>query len=284
MRDPEAEPAAQLSRREMLGVTAGAVLSLTTGCGNEGAGMDDGTEGSSEGSTGTPPDPTADSTGGSPPDLPGEPSIPFDPQAVPESVELFPRTPMAGEMKPESFWIAGHVATAEAITVRVWQPAALAGEVHLAFEQVVMPDPRGFFKLAVEGLRAGEPYEYGLFAGEAEPGFTARSLLGRVRTALPEGSLEPVTITGDVHMCYVGQVELDPATPGESMWEVCVTSGNSNPLANELPEAQFPWRSSEAHLPLITFDPGAGEGAGAVRVEFLTKSGNLAHSRELPLG
>jgi phosphodiesterase/alkaline phosphatase D-like protein len=86
-------------------------------------------------------------------------------------------------------------------------------------------------------------------------------------------------ITGDVHMCYVGQVESDPTTRGESMWEVCVTSGNINPFAQDLPPAQFPWRSEEAHLPLLTFDPVDN----VVEVEFIAADGTIAHSRTLQL-
>lgn len=87
-------------------------------------------------------------------------------------------------------------------------------------------------------------------------------------------------ITGDVHMCYVGQVDADPTTAGESMWEVCVTSGNTNPLASSLGETQFPWRSADAHLPLLTFDPEND----LVRVEFVATDGTVAHSRDLQLG
>lgn len=87
-------------------------------------------------------------------------------------------------------------------------------------------------------------------------------------------------ITGDVHMCWVGQVELDPVTPGQSMWEICVTSGNTNALASELPESQFPWRSADVHLPLITFEPETM----LVRVEFINRYGTLVHTHELQLG
>lgn len=502
-----------LARREFLGLAAGTVMGLATACADA-----DGDElGEGETSTGTGE--TGETT---PPDLPEGPGegLAFDPAAVPESVDLFPRTPIAGEMKAASFMVAGYVETGETITLRVWQPGDVEGEVLLAFEAEITPDQRGYFKHTVTGLEAGQWYDYGLFAGQAEPGFTARSLLCRVRTALPEGSLEPVRIaiaacigrgtaipeyvdpddpqpfepwdtmleaaehdydlfihlgdqgyfdavydaggsldqyldawgayhgggyrvvypktglyctwddhevtnngtvapwtedpselerianaqrayftvlpidadepgvdrlwrsfrwgdtvefivldcrserqppetgvylsdeqfaflldrlehspcrfkcivnsvpfarlnldedlplidllvdpndrwegymtqraelqafvdereisnvlwiTGDVHMCYVGQVELEPATPGESMWEICVTSGNVNGLASELPEAQFPWRSLSPHVPLITFDPEAD----LVHVEFVDAYGNVSHSRDLLLG
>ena len=59
-----------------------------------------------------------------------------------------------------------------------------------------------------------------------------------------------------------------------------VTSGNTNPLADQLPEAQFPWRSENAHLPLLTFDPEAGE----VHVEFVATDGTVSHARTLSVG
>ncbi|MCA9652139.1 MAG: alkaline phosphatase D family protein [Myxococcales bacterium] len=507
-----------LPRRDFLGVAAGAVLSLS-GCvdGDDAApAMTDGTDGT--GGTGG----TDDSTGEPMPEPPdaGEPGVPFDPAAIPESVELFPRTPMAGEMKPSSFMIAGYVETGEDVTVRVWQPGAVEGEVHLRLDVLVTPDANGFLKVEVDGLQGGEWYDYGLFAGDADAGFSARSLLGRARTALPDGVAEPVRIaiaacigrglilpeyidpddprpaapwdtmqraaehdydifihlgdqgyfddvyaaggsyeqylaawgvlhgggyravyprsglyctwddhevtnngtvdpwttdptelarieaahrafftvipidasepgldplwrsfrwgdtvefivldcrserqppesgvylgeeqfaflldrllsspcrfkcivnsvpfsrfnlpedeplasalidprdrwegyvtqraelqafvdehdlrgilwiTGDVHMCYVGQVDADPTTAGESMWEVCVTSGNINPLASLLSTTQFPWRSQDPHVPLITFDPGND----VVLVELVDTDGRIAHSQELVLG
>jgi alkaline phosphatase D len=429
---------------------------------------------------------------------------------------------MAGEMKPESFWISGHTELAalggRPLTLRVWQPTEVDGEVALWAEVALVPDEHGFFKATVEGLESGQWYEYGFFVGDANRGFEARSLLGRVRTALADGVAEPVSIaiaacvghrilpeyvdpenpepygvwdtmaqaaqrdydvfihlgdqgyfdhvwdaggsieqylrawgayhgggyravyprsglyctwddhevtnngavelwtedpddkarianarrayltvmpvdatepgtdplwrsfrwgdtvefivldcrserrapetgvylgeeqfaflldrlrnspctfkcvvnsvpfsrlnlpddaplvdqlvdpqdrwegyvtqrealkafvdehqlrnilwvTGDVHMCYVGQIESDPTSYAEGMWEVCVTSGNTNPLANSLSQQQFPWRSEYGHLPLITFDPNTER----VRVEFVARDGSIAHTQELDL-
>lgn len=86
-------------------------------------------------------------------------------------------------------------------------------------------------------------------------------------------------VTGDVHMCYVGRIERDPSTAADGMWEVCVTSGNTNPLASSLPEEQFTWRSQNGHLPLITFDPEAER----VHVELIAEDGTVAHSQALDL-
>lgn len=441
----------------------------------------------------------------------------FEPEAVPESMEVFPRTPIAGEMKPTSFLVAGFVASGDAVSLRVWQRAGAVAK--LVWDQQVTADARGFLKAQVDGLAGGEWYEYALFSADAAGALSARSLIGKVRTALPDGSKEPVRvaiaacigrgvipeyvepddpapvalwdslaqcaghdydvfihlgdqgyfdrvweaggsleqylaawgayhgggyrdvyprtgvyctwddhevtnnssvdpwtsdpeerarienalrayytvmpiaatepfvdklwrsfrwgdtvefivldcryerqalesgvylsaeqfaflkdrllnspcqfkcvvnsvpfsnlnlpadaplanqlvnpedrwqgyvtqraelqafvdehaidnvlwITGDVHMCFVGQVDRNPTTRGQAMWEVCVTSGNLNPLANRIPKDQFPWASEDAHLPLLTFDPESN----TVRLEFIATDGSVAHSRELSLG
>lgn len=453
---------------------------------------------------------------------PGE-RVPFDAEGVPESTDVFPRTPMAGLMEADSFVVSGHVATGELVTLRVWQPAEVDGEVYLVAEETLTPDEYGFVKTRVAALEGGQWYAWGLFSGDAEDGFAARSLLCRVRTALAEGQLEPVSaviaacvgrgilpeyvdpedlqpvevwdsmvqaasldydafihlgdqgyldnvwdaggthqqyldawgayhgggyravypnsglyftwddhevtnngtvelwtdvpedreridaaqrayyrvmpidaeapaerplwgsyqwgdtvefivldcrserqapetgvyvsdaqfqfllerlrdspcrfkcvvnsvpfsrlnlppdvplieqlvdpddrwegyqtqrdalkafvdehaltgivwVTGDVHMCYVGQIEGEPSTRADSMWEVCVTSGNTNPLANQLPEEQFPWRSSNPHVPRLTFEPAADPADDRVVVEFIDTAGQVAHRRELSLG
>lgn len=516
-----------LPRREFLGAAAGAMLTTLAGCGDDGASQAGTTGDDTEGDTELPPESSStggdgsESSTGMSPDVPDDPvpGLPWDPAAIQESTEVFPRTPMAGEMKPTSFLIAGHVATGDDVTVRVWQPGEIEGEVYLAFEQAVTPDENGFFKQPVEALTGGEWYAYGLFAGDPDAGFSTRSLLGRVRTALPEGSLEPVRIaiaacigrsgilpeyvepdetqpaapwesmlraaeqeydvfihlgdqgyldriydaggsyaqyltawgvlhgggyrdvyprsglyftwddhevtnngsvdpwttdrtelerianarqayytvmpidaddpaaqplwrsfrwgdtvefivldcrserqepesgvylgeaqfqflldrlrdspchfkcivnsvpfsrlnlpsggvgdilvnpedrwegyvtqraelqafvdendlrnilwvTGDVHMCFVGQVDGSPTTPGESMWEVCVTSGNTNPLASDVPPGQFPWASQYPHVPVIEFNPETD----SVHVDFVALDGTISESRDLQLG
>jgi phosphodiesterase/alkaline phosphatase D-like protein len=491
-RGPESNGNVTLPRREFLGVTAGALLTLPMpGC------------------------------GGATDAEPGD-RVPFDAAAIPESIEIFPRTPMAGEMKAESFLISGHAEMAalggRPLTLRTWQPSDVAGEVFLIADIALTPDERGFFKAMLDGLDGGQWYEYAFFVGDPEAGFSARSLLGRVRTALAEGTAEPVTIAigacigrgvlpeyvdpedpqpvevwdalaraaehdydvfihlgdqgymdrvydaggsleqylaawgayhgggyrsvyphsglyctwddhevtddstvdpwtddpdertrlengqrayftvmpldaaepgvdrlwrsfrwgdtveiivldcrserqapetgvylgdeqfaflldrlrnspckfkcivnsvpfarlnlpedvpiidvlldpldrwegyvtqrdalkafvdehqldnilwiaGDVHMCYVGQIESEPTSPAERMWEVCVTSGNTNPLANSLPEGQFAWASQQGHLPLITFDPMTER----VQVRFIAGDDGVAYTRELNL-
>ncbi len=81
-------------------------------------------------------------------------------------------------------------------------------------------------------------------------------------------------------MCFVGQVDGSPTTPGESMWEVCVTSGNTNPLASDVPPGQFPWASQYPHVPVIEFNPETD----SVHVDFVALDGTISESRDLQLG
>ena len=504
-RNSDGEPQGGWPRRDFLGASSTAIMALAAGActssGDQGESAETGESGSEE---------------------PGE-RIDFDAASIPESLDLFPRTPIAGEMKTKSFFVSGFVALdalpeGHEVVARVWQDTENPGEVFSIAEATVVPDARGFFKLAVDGLRGGEWYQYGVFTTDGVS-LVARGLIGRVRTAHEAGVAEPVRValaacigrgilpeyvdpadpqpvevwdtmlraseqeydllihlgdqgymdqvydaggslddylnawgayhgggyrqvyprsglyftwddhevtnngtvnpwttdpvererianaqlayytvmpidaaqpgvdplwrsfrwgdtvefivldcrsersapedgtyigqaqydflvdrlqnspckfkcvvnsvpfarlnvpsdaplfeqlvdpkdrwegyvsqrasiqalvseqalsnivwvTGDVHMCYLGQVEGDPVDAGSSMWEVCVTSGNTNPLASELPEPQFAWKSQEAHLPLVTFDPENDR----VRVEFIDTDGNLAFSRDLEFG
>ncbi len=122
----------------------------------------------------------------------GEDPVEFDPEAVPESMELFPRTVLAGDMDTSSVTLAIYVADAAPKRLRVWQPAD-AGEIALVHDVDVTPDGDGYVKERVEGLMAGQWYQYAFFevAGEA---LVSRSLIGNVRTALAPGEAEPITI------------------------------------------------------------------------------------------
>lgn len=86
-----------------------------------------------------------------------------------------------------------------------------------------------------------------------------------------------VFVTGDIHMNYLGRVHVTGDAVSDRSWEVCVTSGNVNPLASTLSADQFPFVSAAPHLPVLTFDPGAG----TVHVAFYAKDGSLSFERTL---
>lgn len=169
--------------------------SLAVGCPGKEGGDTDETGGTSSGAdTGSTTGATGDgaTTGAA---TTGDAPM-FVPADVPEDAAVFPRTVIAGEMKPTSVMLAIFVATREQVTLRMWEHAkgaALgAAAVEPAHEQVLVPDADGFVKVKVEGLSAGTWYGYAFYTGDL--GDVGRSLLGKVRTALAPGSKEPVTL------------------------------------------------------------------------------------------
>lgn len=133
-----------------------------------------------------------DTTGGEDPCLEGE-IIDFDPEALDYDEELFPLAVMAGEMRPESVMLAVYIDDAQPKTLRVWLPTDTPGQVELVKEMEVAPNADGYLKVSVDGLCPGTWYRYGYFTSDGQS-FLGRSLLGEVRTAIAEDSLEPVVV------------------------------------------------------------------------------------------
>ena len=85
----------------------------------------------------------------------------------------------------------------------------------------------------------------------------------------------------DIHTTYVGDINPDPGTgPGSRMKEICVTSGNSNPVAGILSGDQFEFKPGDPHVPLLTFDPESNE----VLVKLLNESGTVVYEQYLTYG
>ncbi|MBL4687383.1 MAG: alkaline phosphatase D family protein [Nannocystaceae bacterium] len=72
-------------------------------------------------------------------------------------------------------------------------------------------------------------------------------------------------VTGDIHTNYVSHVQPSPGPgAGDSMREICVTSGNTNPAAFLLGGSQFPYAAGDPRTLVMTFDPSNE----SVHVEF----------------
>jgi len=205
-RDDDHDPSdpTRLARRRFVQGAAALLPALVVGCAGKGGdplgGDDDGSDDGEDTGTGT--DTTAEpTTGGTGPDTDadattGEPA--FVPADVPEDVDLFPRTVIAGEMKPTSVMFAVLAADKAEVTLRLWshakgEPVGAAG-VEVVYEQACSPDADGFIKVKVEGLEPGAWYGYGFFRADGAGGFVARSLLGKVRTAIADDASEPVKL------------------------------------------------------------------------------------------
>lgn len=185
----------KIARRRFVQGTAALIPSLAVGCAGKPEGADEGDATDAETSGATDTDTTAAETDAA---TTGEPEAIFVPDSVPEDLAVFPRTVISGEMKPTSVMLAVLAADGSAVTLCMWahtRGAPLgAAAVELVHTELCTPDDDGFVKVKVEGLSPGAWYGYAFFTGDAADGFTGRSLLGKVRTALAPGSLEPVTI------------------------------------------------------------------------------------------
>lgn len=201
-RDDDHDPSDRFKLRRRRFVQGAAALpSLVVGCGgkdgeiNDVSGDSEGAETTTEptttGVTGSETTTTATTTATT-----GEPA--FVPDSVPEDATLFPRTVIAGEMKSTSVMFAVLAADKGEVTLRMWPhtkgtPVG-ADEVEVVHEQVCTPDADGFIKVKVEGLDPGAWYGYAFFRDDGGGGFSGRSLLGKVRTALADDAMEPVTL------------------------------------------------------------------------------------------
>lgn len=115
----------------------------------------------------------------------------FAPDAVPLSRTLFPQTVAAGAMRTDAARLWTRAEGLGSITLRVWRELSDSQTaVALVTERAVDVPAHGNVQQQVTGLAPATWYRYAFFA----PDFSARSPIGRVRTALPEDWDEPVTI------------------------------------------------------------------------------------------
>ncbi|MCO4744819.1 MAG: alkaline phosphatase D family protein [Proteobacteria bacterium] len=121
------------------------------------------------------------------------PQIAFEPEALVEDATRFPLALQAGGMRPTSALLTTWTPQGGPVMLRVWQPVD-DGMVDLFHESIVEPEPGGFLRAEVEGLPEGAWLEWGFFPVDSDDQPIGRSLLARFRTALPEDSLEPVTL------------------------------------------------------------------------------------------
>ena len=89
------------------------------------------------------------------------------------------------------------------------------------------------------------------------------------------GMKHVIFVTGDIHMNYVGTLDEQPNTPSGRLFEVCTTSGNTNPLTMFLSQQQFEFTAVRAHMPFLTFDPATG----TIAVRFHADDGTLAFEK-----
>jgi alkaline phosphatase D len=99
----------------------------------------------------------------------------------------------SGAMREDGFMAWTHITATEPVELRVWRDSTVPGEVLLAYSEVVEPADAGFVHVQVDGLGGGLVYRYAFFRLLGDDPVT-RSPIGRVRTALPAGSTEPLLV------------------------------------------------------------------------------------------
>ncbi|MCO4747251.1 MAG: alkaline phosphatase D family protein [Proteobacteria bacterium] len=111
----------------------------------------------------------------------------FDPESIPESIERFPRTPMAGDVTQSRAILTFHVADDTDVTLRIWT------EDEVVVDQLFESNGDGFHKAMIDDLTEGSTYKYAVFGGSG-PRFEDRGLIGQFKTAPADDALEPVRI------------------------------------------------------------------------------------------
>lgn len=121
----------------------------------------------------------------------GASRIVFSPAAVPPSETLFPQTVSSGAMTKDSVFLWTRAVGAGRVTLRVWREVGSETEVALVSEQALdVPADHGNLKVRVQGLAPATWYRYAFFSSD----LSARSPIGKVRTAFPDDWLEPLTV------------------------------------------------------------------------------------------
>lgn len=119
--------------------------------------------------------------------------VEFVPRSVPEDDGAYPLGIQAGVMTASSarFWT--YAPDKETVVLRVWRTVDTIGVVAMVYDAVVEGSEAGYFDIEVAPLAPGTWYSYAFYTQEGDT-LVSRSAVGRARTALAPGSLEPVTI------------------------------------------------------------------------------------------
>jgi alkaline phosphatase D len=135
--------------------------------------------------------------------------VAFSPAAIAWSEALFPQTVSSGAMKADSVLLWTR-ATAPTVTLRVWRDVGSQAEVALVTERVLsVPAEHGNVKATIDGLAPATWYTYAFFSSD----LSARSPIGRVRTAFPADWREPLTVGATSCASY----RYRPFTPLEAL-------------------------------------------------------------------
>ena len=115
----------------------------------------------------------------------------WSPELMPESAELFPLGVQSGAARGDSILLWTRTADSFAKRVRVWRDAPEPDQVLLVTDERVAPGADGYTHVTIGGLAPFTEYSYAFYDGSVESPI-GRSPVGRFRTALGEGMVEPI--------------------------------------------------------------------------------------------
>ncbi len=121
-------------------------------------------------------------------------AIDFIPDEIPAEDNIFSLGVSSGAMTDSGALFWGYASDAAPATLRIWRASDTPGQVLEVYNQEITPTDGGYFKIQTEGLAPWTWYNFGFFRQDDAGTPIMRSRLGRVRTALPEGALYPVTV------------------------------------------------------------------------------------------
>jgi phosphodiesterase/alkaline phosphatase D-like protein len=128
-----------------------------------------------------------------PDDYDGGVRVAFDAESIPEDDALFPLGVQAGEpdTSAATFWAKTTLASAVLV---VWRETDEAGQVVIVHEGAHGPGVSSTIVARESGMAPATWYRYAFFAVDAVDAKTARSTIGRVRTAFPDDWMLPLTL------------------------------------------------------------------------------------------
>lgn len=108
--------------------------------------------------------------------------------------EVFSVLVQSGSMTKDAAIVWTYVEDNQPKRLRIWRETPEAGQIALVFDDTVTPTD-GFIKERIGGLAPKTEYHYAFFTMEGDTP-QSRSMIGRFKTAFPEGCLAPIVIGG----------------------------------------------------------------------------------------